>query len=43
MEPALVAVTLFTLGGLIAIALIADKKCAEAERRGRGPLVEEPF
>lgn len=33
MEPTLVAVILFTLAGLFAIVLIADKKQAEAERK----------
>lgn len=32
MESSFVAVTLFTLVGLFAIALIADKKLTEAER-----------
>ncbi len=41
MDTALVATTLFTLFGLVAIGLIAEKKCAEAARAEREPSVEE--
>ena len=41
MDAALVATTLFTLLGLIAIGVIAEKKCAEAARAALSPEVEE--